>query len=191
MKLQKCGAVSLAAVLLLCGCQQEDTDTDSTKTSTITATYDTETFDKGYADCIAAYFDAVQNQDFAAYQQTVYAPYAETYGKYLESKGKTLESSFAGLASQFDEDGYASWKFTEVQMNYYAQEDPDDFFETWVKLGIFDEQFVTDCKAEAIAIHDVEFTLYALYEGDKEAVPVVQGGEMMMIQTEQGYYLFG
>lgn len=190
MKLRKYGAVLLAATLLLCGCG-EDSGAGAAKQSAITTVYDAESFDKGYADCVAAYFDAIQNQDFAAYKQTVYAPYAEAYGKYLEGKGKTLESSFAGLASQFDEDGYASWKFTEVRMNYYAQEDPDDFFETWVKLGIFDEQFVTDCKAEAIAIHDVEFTLYALYEGDKEAVPVVQGGEMMMIQTESGYYLFG
>lgn len=190
MKLQKRGAVVLVATLLLCGCA-EDTNEGTAGQSAITATYDAASFDKGYADCVVAYFDAVQDRDFAAYKQTVYAPYAEAYGNYLESKGKALETSFAGLASQFDEDGYDSWKFTEIRLNYYVQEDPDDFFETWVKLGIFDEQFVTDCKAEAIAIHDVEFTLYALYEGDKEAVPVVQGGEMMMIQTEQGYYLFG
>ncbi len=190
MKLQKYGTVMLATMLLLCGCQ-ENSDADTAKQSAITATYDAETFEKGYADCIVAYFDALQSQDYAAYEQTVYAPYAEAYSAYLEGKGKTLEASFTGLASQFDEDGYASWEFTEIQMNYYAQEDPDDFFETWVKLGIFDEQFVADCKTEAIAIHDVEFTLYALYEGDSQAVPVVQGGEMMMIQTEQGYYLFG
>ncbi len=189
MKMQKCGAVLLAAALMLCGCA-EDSEADNTRNPVITAAYGDD-FDGGYADCIVAYFDALQNKDFMAYKQTVYAPYAEVYGNYLESKGKTLEASFEGLAAQFDEDGYAGWQFTEIQLNYYANEDPDDFFETWVEIGIFDEQFVADCKAEAVEVRDVEFTLYALYEGDEEAVPVVQGGEMMMIHTENGYYLFG
>ncbi len=186
MKMHKISAVLSAAALLLCSCSDHGGSAEG-----IAAAYDAANFEKGFADCIAAYFEAVQNKDFMAYKQTVYAPYAEVYGNYLESKGKTLEASFTALADQFDEDGYESWDFTEIQLNYYPNEDVDDFFETWTEIGIFDEQFAEDCKADAIAIRDVEFTLYALYEGDKAAVPVVQGGEMIMIQTEKGCFLFG
>ena len=186
MRFLKTGAVLSAAVMLLCSCSRKEGSAEG-----IAAAYDAANFEKGFADCISAYFEAVQNKDFIAYKQTVYAPYAEVYGNYLESKGKTLEASFASMADQFNEDGYESWDFTEIQLNYHPNEDVDDFFETWVEIGVFDEQFAEDCKAEAIAIRDVEFTLFALYKGDKAAVPVVQGGEMIMIQTEKGYFLFG
>lgn len=193
MKMKQTGAVLTAAVmLLLCGCSDTDDSSDAYDPSQgIVTAYDEASFDAGFAECIKTYFEAVQAQDFEGYQATVYRPYQTAYGAYLETKGKTLEESFASLATQFDEDGYESWTFTDLELAYYEGEDVDDFFETWVSLGIFDDQFVADCKAEAIAIHDVQFTLYAQYEGDDYTVPVVQGGEMMMIQTTDGYFLFG
>lgn len=190
--LRKASAVLTAAMLLWgCSCAKEESSVTYDPSMGIITAYDEETFDKGFADCIEQYFEAVQAQDFSGYQATVYPPYQTAYGAYLETKGTTLEESFHSLASQFDEDGYESWNFTDLELDYYEAEDIDDFFKTWVSLGIFDEQFVTDCKTEAISIRDVQFTLYAQYEGDDYTVPVVQGGEMVMIQTQDGYYLFG
>ena len=150
--------------------------------------------DQEYADLMKAYFEAIEHKDYAAYQKTVYPPYQESYGKFLESQGTDPETTFReDLCTQFDEDGYDSWKLTELQIEYYPpeKEDLDDFFNAYSRAGIFDDAFVESTKKDASEMHDVLFTLYALYEGDEEAVPIITNGEMFVLKNADGAFLFG
>ena len=153
-----------------------------------------ESMDQAYADVLKAYFEAIDHQDYAAYQKTVYAPYQESYNKFLESKGSDLETTFReDLCTRFDEDGYDGWTLTELQIEYCPpeKEDLDDFFNAYSKAGIFDDTFVENTKEDAAEMHDIMFTLYALYDGDEEAVPVVTNGEIFVLKNEEGTYLLG
>lgn len=153
-----------------------------------------ESMDQEYADLMKAYFEAIESKDYAAYQKTVYPPYQESYGKFLEQKGTDAETTFReDLCTQFDEDGYDGWTLTELQIEYYPEEreDLDDFFNAYARAGIFDDAFVESCKKDASEMHDILFTLYALYNGDEEAVPIITNGEMFVLKNADGAYLFG
>ena len=153
-----------------------------------------ESMDQAYADVLKAYFESIDKQDFAAYQKTVYPSYQESYGKYLEGEGTDLETTFReDLCTRFDEDGYDGWTLTELQIEYCPpeKEDLDDFFNAYAKAGIFDEAFVENTQKDASEMHDIVFTLYALYDGDEEAVPVITNGEIFVLKNADGTYLFG
>ena len=150
--------------------------------------------DQAYADLMKSYFEAIEHKDYAAYQKTVYPPYRESYGKFLESQGTDPETTFReDLCTQFDEDGYDGWTLTELQIEYYPpeKEDLDDFFNAYSRAGNFDDAFVESTKKDASEMHDVLFTLYALYDGDEEAVPIITNGEMFVLKNAGGVYLFG
>ena len=153
-----------------------------------------DSMDQDYADLMKSYFEAIEKKDFAAYQKAVYPPYQESYGQFLEANGSDAETTFLeDLCTQFDEDGYESWKLTELQIEYYPEEreDLDDFFNAYSRAGIFDDAFIESCKQDASEMHDILFTLYALYEGDEEAVPIITNGEMFVLKNAEGAYLFG
>lgn len=188
------GCCLCAAAMLLSGCsassQAEESAAPSMDTPMQLALPDT--FEQGYADCMQKYFTALEQRDYAAYQATVYPPYQEQYDAFLAAHGDSdAKTEFESLCAQFDEDGYESWHFTRLVLNYCANEDIDNFFETYIEAGVFDAAFVADCRAEAAEIRDVQFTLYALYEGDTADVPVVQNAEMIVMRMQDGaYYLF-
>ena len=86
-----------------------------------------------------------------------------------------------------------SWTLTDLHISYYPEEkvDLDDFFSAFKDAGILDDKLIEQCKKESEEIRDVQFSLYALYAGDEDAVPVVNGNEIMMVKTKDGTYLFG
>lgn len=146
-----------------------------------------------YIDCIKRYFEAIDHKDYETYRAAMYPPYLEAYEAYLEQDGTAPEDAFADLCARFDEDGYDDWTLTEIDLSYYPEEkvDLDGFFDAYVSAGFFDADFADTCRAETEEIRDVQFTLYALYSGDAEAVPVVSGSELMVVKTADGVYLFG
>lgn len=149
-------------------------------------------FDAEFATLIKDYFTAVEEKNFAGYQATVYPPYQEAYGEFLETNGDTLESAFNQMHGSFDEDGYDNWHFTQLDLDYCEKEDIDNFFDMYQKGGIFDEAFEEKCRKDAKEIRDIQFSLYALYEGDEEATPVAREMEIIVLRTQDGKcYLFG
>ena len=125
-------------------------------------------FDKQYAETIRKYFEAVEKQDVAAYKETVYPPYLEPYSAYLEKNGSTLESAFKGMGKQFDEDGYDGWHLVRLEVGYHPSQDIEGFFKAYEEAGVFDKAFEEKCMDECEEICDIQFSLYALYEGDTE-----------------------
>ncbi|MBR6107319.1 MAG: hypothetical protein IKQ39_04845 [Oscillospiraceae bacterium] len=188
-------AVCAAAMLLCCtGCGGADSSsTESSAAENGLKTVSAEGVDAGCADCIKAYFEAIEAKDYEAYVKTIYPPYKETYDKLLNEKGDKPEDDFAELCTRFDEDGYESWHLTDLTLSYYEKEDTgiDKFFDRYVQGGVFDAQFVTDCKADAAEIHDVIFTLSALYKGDAEPVTVVDGAGILAVKNKEGWFVFG
>ena len=153
-----------------------------------------EAMDPVYTELLRTYFEAISHKDYEAYKKVIYPPYLESYGKYLESNGTNTEKFFyEDLCTRFDEDGYESWKLTELQIEYYPEErqDPDGFFAAYAKAGIIDDGFGARCQKDASELRDVAFTLYALYEGDEEAVPVVTNQEIYVMKNADGAFLFG
>lgn len=195
----------LFAAMLLTGCSESSSGsgTESSTAESSVSQADTapamvvsvtdDTFNKEYADCVRKYFEAIDKEDYEAYEAQVYPPYQEAYDAFLKSKGNAdLHSAFADMHAQFDEDGYESWHFSQLDLDYCENEDIDDFFDAYISAGIYDEAFVEACRKDAKELRDIQFTLYALYEGDAEAIPVVQNGEIIVIQTnDDKYYLFG
>lgn len=185
----------LCAALLLCTACGESTSVDSAGNNpadglTVQAADEVE---QGYSDCIKRYFEAIDYKDYEAYRAAMYPPYLEAYEAFMAQNGSTLEDAFAELCTCFDEDGYDDWTLTEIDLSYYPEEnvDLDGFFDAYVSAGIFDADFAETCRAETEEIRDIQFTLYALYSGDAEAVPVVSGSELMAVKTADGVYLFG
>lgn len=188
----------LATAMLLSGCNESSSGSTAESSvsqgnTAMTVSVTDETFNKDYADCVRKYFEAIDKEDYAAYEAQVYPPYQEAYSEFLKNNGTSdLQSAFADMHAQFDEDGYAGWHFTQLDLDYCENEDIDDFFNAYVNAGIYDEAFVEACRKDAKELRDIQFTLYALYDGDAEATPVVQNGEIIVIQTNDGkYYLFG
>ncbi|MCQ2417240.1 MAG: hypothetical protein MJ071_05445 [Oscillospiraceae bacterium] len=152
-----------------------------------------EGFDEEISECLKTYFTAIEQHRYAGYEETVYPPYVEVYAEYLKEREMTLETAFDSLCSRFDEDGYDSWHLTELvaEETELTEDELNNFFDAYVSGGVFDEAFVEQCKEDADEIKDIKFTLYALYEGDEEAIPIVTGSEILMLKTEAGTYLFG
>lgn len=157
-----------------------------------------EDVDARYGETLAAYFKAIDNHDYTAFEKTLYPPYKEQYTAFLKTKDSDLQKQFDALCTKFDEDGYEGWTLTDVSVSYYSKEGAsgvsdgiDDFFNAYVTQGVFDEAFVQSCRDEASDIRDIRFTLLALYDGDESAVPVVNGGEVLMLITADGCYIFG
>lgn len=196
--MKKLWAYFCAAAVLLCSCaqkeqpQQDTDDAAASMTGEMVIAAPEEGFDMNYANCIRDYFEAIEQKQFEGYQKTVYPPYQEAFGAYLKSSDSSLEEVFHTLCTEFDEDGYDSWHLTRLEVGYRENEDIDNFFSTYESAGLFDAEFSDAAREDAAEIRDVEFTLYALYEGDEEAVPVVQKQEMIVIRTKDDkYYLFG
>ena len=201
--MKKIGVILLAAVTALCctacssgksGSAGESSVSNAAKKSGGLEVKAADGVDQDYIDLLKTYFEAIDHDNFADYQKTVYPPYQESYGKYLESDGSSLEQSFhEDLCTRFDEDGYDGWTLTELQIEYCPpeKEDLDDFFKAYSGAGIFDDAFVENCKKDASEMHDILFTLYALYDGDEEAVPIVTNGEIFVLKNADGAYLFG
>lgn len=187
-------AAGCCAAVLLCaaGCGESSAGSSETAAEGLTV-HASEDMDAAYTECVKRYFEAVERHDYEAYCAVMYPPYLEAYQAYLKEQGSTNEEAFDGLCSRFDEDGYESWTLTELELSYYPQEkvDLDGFFERYSSAGVFDEGFGERCKKEAEEIRDLQFTLYALYAGDDEAVPVVRGNEMIAVKTSDGVYVFG
>ena len=196
----------LLAALCLCGCAQQNPPADSTSSAetesssgktanfaggiAVTASED---MDADYQDLITRYFTALDQDDYAAYAETVYPPYLEQYTAFLEKNGSDPETAFHEMRAQFDEDGYEGWHFTDLQLSYYPEEklDLDGFFQAYARAGFYGDEFIEQTKAAASEIRDVQFTLYALYTGDDEPIPVVSGREILVLKTEDGCYMFG
>lgn len=152
-----------------------------------------ENMDSDYIDTLKTYFTAIEKKDFAAYESVMYPPYLESFSAYLKENNKTIEENFDTICKRFDEDGYESWTLTDLHLSYYPEEklDLDGFFNAFKDAGIIDETLIENCKKNSDEIRDVQFTLYALYAGDEDPVPVVNGNEIMMVKTGEGTYLFG
>ena len=203
---RKITALAAAAMLALCGCarQQGGTEgTSSAETADSSAQAETsagslavtaaEGMDPDYQALVTRYFTALDQNDYAAYKETVYPPYLEQYTAFLEQNGSDPETAFHEMHERFDEDGYEGWHFTELQLAYYPEEklDLDGFFQAYARAGFYGDEFIEATKKDASEIKDVQFTLYALYTGDDAAVPVVEGGEMLVLKNSEGCYLFG
>ena len=202
--MKKIVRIGTAVLLALCctGCASKQNAPDSnTESSQVTEQQAEglvvkagEDVDEAYAECLKTYFEALDNDDFAGYQKTVYPPYQEVYAAFIKDNFDSLEDFFhQDLCKHFDEDGYDSWKLTEIQLSACPpeREDTDNFLQHYVSAGVFDDEFVEKCKADATEIHDIYFTLYALYEGDEEPVPVVTDGEIFVLKNADGAYMFG
>lgn len=179
--------------LLLTGCAGSSTPESSAspavpETMQVSAP---EEIGENYVECMRAYFEALDNEDYDAYCKTVYPPYREAFEAYLKEKGSDPKTAFRKQAHRFDEDGYESWRLTELSLSLYPDPDPEDFFASYVEAGVFDEDFSAQCQKDAEELADIQFSLYALYEGDEEPVQVVRSSEMYLIKTAEGTYLFG
>ncbi|MBR5372072.1 MAG: hypothetical protein IK130_07640 [Oscillospiraceae bacterium] len=190
------GAVLLAGLLAVSvtGCADEK------KEEPVELTVQAEEgFDEDYSRVMKDYFSAIEKQDFAAYKAAIYPPFFEKLTEYNKQKdNKTMEQVFEGLHKQFDEDGYDSWTLTRVVATIYknkqgvsSEQDALDFLDAYKSGGMVDEQFVEDTKKAAKDMQDVKFSVYALYTGDEEDVPVINAKELLVIKTEDGAYVFG
>lgn len=203
MKAKGFFCICAAAMLCCTACAGQSSGSESSVQESSAASSDgftvnlAEGVDPRYGETLKKYFKAIESKDYNAYLETVYPPYAEAYGAYLESKGKTSEQSFDSLCKTFDEDGYESWKLTELNVDYFSYQSEfkqsdgiSDFFSSYAKMGVFGEDFEQKCRDAAEDIRDVKFTLYALYSGDEEPVPVANGREIMMLIDKDGCWLF-
>ncbi len=208
MKMKKYLCCGIAAVTAFCctACADENSVPEESGVSTAESVENTdgiavtmtEEMDARYGETLKTYFAAIESHDYDAFLGAYYPPYVSVYSAYLETQGSSMEAVFDTMCHRFDEDGYESWTLTSLNLSYYSyvsefvtSDGLDDYFEMYVKAGMFDEDFVAACKEDAEDIHDVLFTLYALYDGDEEAVPVVTQGEIIMLINEDGCYLFG
>lgn len=147
--------------------------------------------DERAAALLLDYFDALQKRDYEAYRETVYPPLLTQTDAYYQAQGSDGQTAFERRARQFDEDGYESWGFTKLSVSYYdGDADIDGFLKNYVDAGMFKQEFADSVKADAREFSDVVFSLDALYEGDEEAVTVVDEREMILLENEEGIYVF-
>jgi len=187
-------AAALCFTAAGCGSSSESSTAESSlvKTNGIQVTASDEV-DSGCADCIKAYFEAIEEKDYEKYLKYVYPPYREAYDKLLEKDETDPRDDFQMLCKRFDEDGYDSWTLTDLTLSYYENESTsiDKWFENYVRNDFFDEEFAEECKKSAEEIHDVIFSLSALYSGDEEPVTVVSGTGILTIKNADGWFIFG
>ena len=200
-KIQRC-ALLAAGMLCLTACSGEssiaESSTSAAETQDGITLHTAEDVDTRYAETLKRYFDAINAKDYDAYLSTVYPPYSEAYSAFLTEKGSSLEQAFAEMCTRFDEDGYESWKLTDLTVSYYKKETEyvqsdgiSDYFSAYVKMGVLDEGFEETCRKNAEELRDVQFSLSALYAGDDAPVTVVSGQEIMMLIDKDGCWLFG
>lgn len=200
----KAGCALCAAAMLLCcaGCgSKKDTGSSAAESSAAesSAAEDgvhviaADEVDADLAACVKAYFDALDRKDYDAFLKTLYPPYKEAYHKMLEAEGVKPEDDFLRMSRSFDEDGYESWSLTELTLSYYENEEStvENYFSRYIEGEYFDEKFAEDCKADCTEMHDVIFSLSALYEGDKEPVTVVDNVGILAVKNKDGWYVFG
>lgn len=187
----------LAAMLALtaCGTTQQSSGAETAEESVSDGlnVHAEDGVDSAYVDTLTTYFTAIEQKDYEAFKSVMYPPYLESYNAYLQNNGTTPEENFERLCTRFDEDGYESWRLTDLNISYYPEEqvDLDDFFSAFKDAGILDDKLIENCKKDSEEIRDVQFSLQALYAGDQEPVTVVSGNEIMMVKTAEGTYLFG
>lgn len=192
------------------GCAENGQDSGGTGTGTAAVTQAAapgeltveteEGFDEDYVPVLKAYFSAIDKQDYESYKAAIYPPFFEKLTEYYQKQNpaKTMEQVFEGLHKKFDEDGYEGWSFTSLIAGYYrnregvsSEQDAYDFLNAFKDGGMIDESFVEETKKAAKDMKNIKFTVYALYKGDADAVPAVNGQEILGIKTEDGVYLFG
>ncbi len=157
--------------------------------------------DPEYGETIKRYFTAIEKQDFEGYKAEIYPPFFEKLTEYYSKDGKTMEDVFQTVCHRFDEDGYESWKLTRISAGYYTDSRAEangiekdytaDFLDAYVSSGIIDDAFSEEVQKAASDLQDLQFSVFALYEGDEEECKVVSGAEILVLKTEDGTFLFG
>ena len=151
--------------------------------------------DEAYIPLIRKYFKAIESEDYDTYLTVLYPPFKEAFSAYIEAQegNETLKDVFGNVCHRFDEDGYDSWKLTTLEMENMPEEgvDIEDFFDSYINAGYFDESLKKECLENTEDIQDIRFRLYALYEGDEKPVKVVDDNEIIVLKTKDGAYLFG
>lgn len=151
--------------------------------------------DADYIPLLRKYFKAIESEDYDTYLTVLYPPFKEAFSAYIEAQegDDTLKDVFGNVCHRFDEDGYDSWKLTTLEMENMPEEgvDIEDFFDSYINAGYFDESLKKECLENTEDIQDIRFTLYALYEGDEKPVKVVDENEIIVLKTKDGAYLFG
>lgn len=200
MNKRRLGAGLLAALLLtLTGCGDSGSSSAPEVSSAAEFEYTglqvdaAEGVDPECAECIRSYFLSLETRDYDAYQKTIYPPYRENCSEYFKKLGSSPEESFEGMCSKFDEDGYESWKLTKLTLSYYGDEKAsvEEFFMRFINDGVFDEKFAEKAKADAKEMHDVIFSLDAIYAGDSQPVTVVPRSGILAIKNADGWFVFG
>ena len=84
-------------------------------------------------------------------------------------------------------------ELTELALTYYQDEASTipDFLNSFVTGNIVPEDFPDQLNADCSEIHDVVFSLQALYSGDTEPTTVVQRQGILAVKNADGWYLLG
>ena len=183
-------SVLLAAALLLAGCRGGESSGSTLPPEGITM-HPTEDIADIYTDTVKAYFTALEQNDFDAYLALVHPVYKEAFGAYLTKKDSSLEKNFTAQRKRFDEDGYESWRITDITLSKHQNPDYDYFFRQFTEAGILTEEQVKAVKDSAEETEDVKFSVDALYQGDAEPVTVFYGQQMILFKTADGVRCFG
>ncbi len=198
---RKICAAALAALLLLTGCNDGGSSSAGSSEQPVSSAADysklnviaSDGVDPGCTECIRSYFLSLEQHDFDAYQKALYPPFREIYAKFLAEKGSTPEEAFGDMCAQFDEDGYESWRLTELRLMYYEKESEtiEEIFSRYIEGKVFDDAFEKNTKSDASELHDVVFSLDALYAGDTEPVNVVERSGILAVKNADGWFVFG
>ena len=195
-------SVMLAAAMLLtalpgCG-DKKGSSADESSSAVITMNSELhvsadENVDPECSECIRTYFLSLENCDYDAYKAALYPPYREHYENWLKQNDLTPEKDFDKMCRRFDEDGYESWHLTELALTYYQDEASTipDFLNSFVTGNIVPEDFPDQLNTDCSEIHDVVFSLQALYSGDTEPTTVVQRQGILAVKNADGWYLLG
>ena len=187
---KKIPALVLAA-LLLTGCRGGESSAPRVIPEGITLHTD-EDVSSEYAETVKAYFAAVEQNDFEAYAGMVHPVYLSAFRTYLEEqKDSSPEENFARQHKRFDEDGYDSWRITDLTLSVYQEPDYDYYFKQFTDAGILTEEQVQTVRDSAEEMQDLKFSVDVLYEGDTEPVTVFRNQQMILFKTADGIRIFG
>lgn len=183
--------ILLSAALLLTGCQGGESSAGKPVPADGIALNSSDSVPAEYAETVKAYFTAIEQKDYAAYSDLMHPVYREAYGAFLQNKGSSLEANFASQRKRLDEDGYDSWRITDITLDLYPNPDYDYFFTRFTEAGILTDDQVKAVRDSAEEMQDLQFTVNVLYEGDEEPVPTISGMELILFKTADGIKLFG
>lgn len=179
------------AALLLTGCRGgESSGSETVPADGITMHADESVSDE-YTEAVKTYFTAIEQSDFAAYAAMMHPVYSEAFGEYLKQKGSSLEENFAAQHKRFDEDGYDSWRITDISLTKHTDPDYDYFFKQFVNAGILTDAQAQSVRDGAEALEDLKFSVDVLYAGDDAPVTAVTNMELVLFKTADGIKLFG